>query len=222
MKPTPLLFAGVFASFAAAWLGLIVASETQIGVIQPNVNEEEGEVYPINVAGITERGRQVYIAYGCNNCHTQFVRDDEAAADIARQWGTRRTEPIDYIYTSGAVLGINRVGPDLSNVGAEQAEDSPRRYLRDTQWHYRHLYNPRSVVEDSVMPAHRFLFETRKIVGQRSDYAVNLTGADTPRYGYEVVPTEDARALVAYLLSLDKTNPLKKPDAAAAAAAPAK
>ncbi len=222
MKPTPLLFAGIFASFAAAWLGLIVASETQIGVLQPNVNEEEGDVYPINVAGITERGRQVYIAYGCNNCHTQFVRDEEAAADIARQWGTRRTEPLDYLYSDGAVLGINRVGPDLSNIGAEQAEDSPRRYLSDAQWHYRHLYNPRSVVKDSVMPAHRFLFHTRKIVGQRSDYAVNLTGADTPRYGYEVVPTEDARALVAYLLSLDRTHALKKPDAAAAAAAPAK
>ena len=218
MKPTPLLFAGIFASFAAAWLGLIVASETQIGGLQPNVNEEEGDVYPINVAGLTERGRQVYIANGCNTCHTQFVRDDYMTDDIARQWGPRRTDPLDYIYTDAAVIGINRVGPDLSNIGAEQAEDSPRRYLQDAQWHYRHLYNPRSIVEDSVMPSYRFLFETRKIVGQRSDYAVNLTGADAPRYGYEVVPTEDARALVAYLLSLDKSHPLKKPEAAAAAA----
>ena len=58
------------------------------------------------------------------------------------------------------------------------------------------------------MPCFSDLFLVRKIQGQRSDDALNLTGADAPKEGYEVVPTADAKNLVAYLLSLRHDYPL--------------
>jgi cytochrome c oxidase cbb3-type subunit 2 len=210
VKPTPLLFAGIFASFAAAWLGLIVASDNQIGNLQPQVDEENADIYPINVAGIAEQGRRVYVSNGCNYCHTQLVRDASAGADIAREWGSRRTVARDYIYEGGSTIGFMRNGPDLSNIGAPKEETSKRKYVDDAKWHYAHLYNPRSVVPASNMPAFRFLFEKRKISGQRSDDALNLTEADGIEAGYEVVPSNDAKALVAYLRSLDKSHPLSE------------
>lgn len=224
MKLSPFLITGVFASFAAAWFGLIVAAQTQIGRLQPQVDAENETVYPRNISGITEQGRQAYVSLGCNQCHTQMVRDAFHGRDIAREWGTRRTVALDYLYQSGAVLGAFRMGPDLANAGAPQEEASPRRHLANTQWLYQHLYNPRSQVESSNMPPYRFLFEKRKIVGQRSADALDLQGADAPASDYEVVPSEKAKALVAYLQSLDKSHPLNEAAGApakAAAAAPA-
>ena len=60
------------------------------------------------------------------------------------------------------------------------------------------------------MPPYRYLFETKKISGQRSVDALDLTGLDAPEPGYEVVPKPEATKLVAYLLSLDKSHPLKE------------
>jgi cytochrome c oxidase cbb3-type subunit 2 len=60
------------------------------------------------------------------------------------------------------------------------------------------------------MPPYRYLFEKRKISGARSDKALDLTGPDAPKPGYEVVPKPEAEKLVAYLMSLDKSHPLNE------------
>src|SRR5207249_10904143 len=70
-------------------------------------------------------------------------------------------------------------------------------------WHHVHLYSPRSINVDSVMPSYRFLYQTRRISDAPSAEALHLTGSDAPREGWEIVPTFDARCLVAYLMSLN-------------------
>ena len=97
-------------------------------------------------------------------------------------------------------------------------------------WHHLHLYNPRSVLAGSTsnMPSFKFLYETRRISGERSADALKLTGADDPGEDWEVVPTYDAKCLVAYLMSLDQSHELKEakltsapaPASSPAAAAP--
>ena len=56
----------------------------------------------------------------------------------------------------------------------------------------------------SSMPKYRFLFVTRPVQGQPSADAVVLPDYDAPPAGREILPTEDAKSLVAYLLSLKK------------------
>ncbi len=85
-------------------------------------------------------------------------------------------------------------------------------------WHHRHLYSPRSISIDSNMPAYRFLYEKRPIAGERSADALELTGSDAPPAGWEIVPSYDANCLVAYLMSLDQSHPLKEVKGAAPAA----
>src|SRR5207253_2579788 len=77
-------------------------------------------------------------------------------------------------------------------------------------WHHVHLYSPRSINVDSVMPAYRFLYQTRRISDAPSAEALHLTGSDAPPEGWEVVPTFDAKCLVAYLMSLNQSHPLKE------------
>jgi cbb3-type cytochrome oxidase cytochrome c subunit len=86
-------------------------------------------------------------------------------------------------------------------------------------WHHVHLYSPRSINVDSVMPSYRFLYQTRRISDAPSAEALHLTGSDTPPDGWEVVPTFDAKCLVAYLMSLNQSHPLKEVRSAAPPAA---
>jgi cytochrome c oxidase cbb3-type subunit II len=85
-------------------------------------------------------------------------------------------------------------------------------------WHHVHLYSPRSINVDSDMPSYRFLYQTRRISDAASVDALQLTGSDAPPKGWEVVPTFDAECLVAYLMSLNQSHPLKEVRSAAPAA----
>jgi cytochrome c oxidase cbb3-type subunit II len=87
-------------------------------------------------------------------------------------------------------------------------------------WHHVHLYSPRSINLDSNMPAYRFLYEKRRISGERSADALQLTGSDAPPEGWEVVPSFDAKCLVAYLMALNQSHPLKEVRSAPGAPAP--
>ena len=60
------------------------------------------------------------------------------------------------------------------------------------------------------MPAYKFLYEKRRISGERAADALKLTGAENPGEDWEVVPSYDAKCLVAYLMSLDQSHELKE------------
>ncbi len=77
-------------------------------------------------------------------------------------------------------------------------------------WHHVHLYSPRSINVDSNMPSYRFLYEKHRIRDARSADALQLTGSDALPEGWEIVPSFDAKCLVAYLMSLNQSHPLKE------------
>lgn len=222
MSRSSYLFAGIFGSFAVSCFALVLVPQLQIGNLQPQVDEEAGDIYPVNNP---RKGREVYISEGCFYCHSQQVRDTQNGLDFDRGWGTRRTVARDYIFENPPLLGSSRMGPDLANVGAkgwrnEAPEDTKKPARRDEAWHLLHLYNPNAIFSESNMPPYRYLFEKKKISGQRSKDALNVNVEE----GYEIVPKAEAKQLVAYLLSLDRSHALKesKATAAAAPAAPAK
>jgi cbb3-type cytochrome oxidase cytochrome c subunit len=119
--------------------------------------------------------------------------------DIARGWGKRRTVAEDFLYDYPVMLGSERIGPDLANVAVHQP---------DPNWHLRHLYAPQLEVQGSTMPPFRFLFEKRRIEHGPSPDALALPADLAPPPGYEIVPKLEAKALVAYLTSLQADAPL--------------
>lgn len=110
----------------------------------------------------------------------------------------------------------------VADVAALTADGKPLPYT--AAWHHRHLYNPRSVNEDSNMPAFRFLYDKRRISGVVSPEAVNFAGdqKENPESGWEIVPSYDAKCLVAYLMSRDQAHQLKEAKSPVIAAAPGK
>lgn len=217
------LFGWIIGSFALSCYALVVIPHQQLGGLQPQFTDDEGKItdqYPI-FNDATRKGREVYRAQGCVYCHSQQVRDEQNGTDLVRGWGERRTVARDYIFEGPAFLGSSRLGPDLSNVGSikwrNEELDSPIKPLkRDAKWHLLHLYAPSTIIKESNMPPYRYLFEKKKISGQRSNDALDLKGKDAPEEGYEIVPKQEAKDLVAYLLSLDRSHPLKEVKTAAA------
>jgi cbb3-type cytochrome oxidase cytochrome c subunit len=119
--------------------------------------------------------------------------------DIERGWGRRGSVAADYLQDSPVLLGSQRLGPDLANIGQRQP---------DMNWHLNHLYAPASTVTGSTMPPYRFLFEKRAMGRTPSPLALKLPAQFAPPTGYEIIPTDDAIALAAYLTSLRADAPL--------------
>lgn len=138
------------------------------------------------LTALQAKGRAIYVANGCSYCHTQQVRP--LAQD--RIFG-RPSAPGDFAYQTPELLGSERTGPDLTNIGVRQSSEV---------WQYIHLYNPRAVVPESVMPAFDWMFQVVD-KAPAGVTAIALPKAFAPPDGV-VVPSPDAQALLAYLLSL--------------------
>jgi len=199
MNRLPVILSGALLAFAAAWLGLVFYPADRLGHLGPELSKQTGEPFPPPLSALAQEGQRVYAANGCVYCHSQQVRPAWLSNDIAKGYGPRQTVARDYIRERPVFLGTMRTGPDLTNVGVRWT---------DPAWHYQHLYEPSAITPGSIMPSFRFLFLTREIGEKYSSDAVLVRGPHAPPPGYEVVPSEEARALVAYLLSLKHDYPL--------------
>lgn len=93
------------------------------------------------------RGRAVYLAEGCINCHSQFVKPgrDELL------WGP--AQPAEVLARARPPLfGNRRHGPDLANVGNR----------RSAAWLRLHFIRPRLIAPGSSMPAYPHLFQDER------------------------------------------------------------
>jgi len=193
-KNHQLLLLTILVAFLFLSILIAVVPAYQMQDNQPLPGDE-----PMTAAEI--RGLDLYISEGCVACHTQQVRNIE----MDNVWGSRPSMPSDFYYSkqrmdvwrqSPSILGSQRTGPDLSNVGQRQPGD---------QWHLMHLYNPRIVVEESVMPAYPWLFTYEEKPSEEE--VVVAVPSNFKKQSGHVVATQEVLDLVAYLKSL-KQAPL--------------
>lgn len=99
-------------------------------------------------------GRDIYRREGCVGCHSQMIRPFRAETERYGHYSVAG----ESVYEHNFLWGSKRTGPDLARVGGRYSDD----------WHRAHLYNPRDVVPESIMPAYPWLFDNQ------------LDGQDTP------------------------------------------
>lgn len=135
-----------------------------------------------------------------NNKAQAYKKIIPLGPDMDRGLGVRRSVAADYLFDSPVMLGEQRIGPDLSNVGLR---------LPDANWHLLHLYAPTAMpgAQKSVMPSFKYLFIERPVGSTPSPEALKLP-PELAKPGMEVIPTNKAKELVAYLLSLKTTTPI--------------
>ncbi len=138
-------------------------------------------------------GRQVYVSEGCAYCHSQVVRPIREDAVYGRP-----SVGGDFVFQTPELLGDHRNGPDLTDIGERQPS---------TVWQLIHLWDPRALVNESIMPRYTWLF-TVKARAAPGDVVVPVPPGFGPSTGV-VVATKRALHLVDYLESL-KQVPLTK------------
>ena len=152
------------------------------------------------------QGKAIFVAEGCIACHTQQVRNVE----MDKVWGDRPGIAADYARltrtdvwrNTASLMGSERTGPDLTNIGKRQA---------GTDWNLLHLYNPRSVVPQSIMPSYQWLFE-EKDYPFPGDVVLNVPDEFRKGIQGKIIAMPDALHLVAYLRSLKQADlPTGKP-----------
>ncbi len=89
-------------------------------------------------------GRDIYIAEGCYNCHSQMIRPIWSET---KRYSPEYSKAGEFVYDHPFQWGSRRIGPDLHREGGRQSHD----------WHVRHLENPRSLVPQSIMPTYAHL-----------------------------------------------------------------
>jgi cytochrome c oxidase cbb3-type subunit 2 len=145
-------------------------------------------------------GKAIYVENGCVGCHTQQVRN----VDMDKVWGSRpgiaadyaNNERTDFWRNTATLMGTERTGPDLTNIGNRQPS---------LEWHLLHLYQPRSVVGQSIMPAYKFLFDVKN---ELQPGEVEITVPDEFRKGVKgkIVASKKAIQLVSYLQTLKQAK----------------
>jgi cytochrome c oxidase cbb3-type subunit 2 len=185
----------IFLTLAFAWLAFVVGAKNQYGDLEPTAEslEEDGsipidaELYPKSMPGIAQQGAKDYLSLGCVTCHTQQVRSEESGFDVERGWGKRPSVPRDYILQNEVLLGHNRVGPDLANVGL-------REYSKE--WLHQHLFMPQTLVDGSICQPSPFLYD---VSDEPSEGYIESKSDDNTIF---IKPSFRANRLVAYLESL--------------------
>ena len=92
-------------------------------------------------------GRDIYIAEGCYNCHSQMIRP---IISETKRYG-EFSKPGEFVYDHPFQWGSRRIGPDLAREGGKQS----------SFWHVLHLENPRQINDKSVMPAYAWLLSNK-------------------------------------------------------------
>ncbi len=137
-----------YLSASLAGLGFFLLSFAALAVlpglaIEADLNSSKPKtMMPLSES--EEAGRLVYAKEGCAYCHTQQIR--KVPADVDRYGMSTRAWETVYDYPQ--LWGTRRIGPDLARESRVRSDD----------WQLTHLYNPRLIVRDSIMPPYPWLF----------------------------------------------------------------
>lgn len=126
---------------AAVFVALIFLTIIFVTAILPATTFQPVPTAAAHLYTVSEaRGREIYKREGCVYCHTQFVRYQDREMGEMVQAG-------DYVHETPHLLGTERTGPDLSNIGGKYPD----------AWHWAHHTQPRSVKPGSLMPTFSYL-----------------------------------------------------------------
>jgi cytochrome c oxidase cbb3-type subunit II len=148
-------------------------------------------------------GRDIYIREGCHVCHTQMIRPLRAEVERYGHYSVAG----ESVYEHPFLWGSKRTGPDLARVGKRYSDE----------WQKAHLFNPRNLVPESIMPAFPWLYD-QKLDGKHTadkmralrSVGVPYSDEDIAGAGAAVKDITEMDALVAYLQQLGTLLTVKR------------
>ena len=144
------------------------------------------------------QGRDLYVKEGCYTCHSQMIRPFRSETERYGDY----SKAGEFVYDHPFQWGSKRTGPDLHREGGRNSDG----------WHFRHLKDPSSTSEGTIMPAYGwFLTNEIDTASTPSKIRVMQTlGVPYPE-GYDLIANKDlikqANKIVASLKTEDIVVP---------------
>jgi len=114
-------------------------------------------------------GRDIYIAEGCNNCHSQMIRPFRSETERYGEY----SKAGEFVYDHPFLWGSKRTGPDLHRIGGKYPDS----------WHLRHMWDPTSTSPGSIMPAYNWLIEEKMDLASLPSRIAALRSVGVPYAG---------------------------------------
>ena len=170
LEKNPFFFAvGVFVVIAYA--GLVE--------ILPSFAEAARPVKGLKPYSVLElAGKEVYKKDNCIACHSQLIRPFKSETDRYGQYSLSG----EYAYDRPFLWGSKRTGPDLHRIGNYRTSD----------WHANHMWNPKDLVPDSIMPAYKHQFTNAADLETAYAEAVTVKEVFNVPYGDDIKPGKEA------------------------------
>ena len=165
-------------------------------------------------------GRDIYVANGCYNCHSQQIRP--------LRWETDRygeySKIGEFVYDHPFQWGSRRTGPDLARAGWVGSST-----YKTAIWHFNHFTKPKEINPQTIMPAYPWFAKNsvdltdipkkiramqtlgvpyasgydQKAVADYKEQAQNIV-AELKASGVEITADKEIIAMIAYLHKLGR------------------
>jgi len=143
-------------------------------------------------------GRDIYIAQGCQNCHSQMIRP---IVHEAQRYGAI-SQAGEFIFDRPAQWGDRRIGPDLAREGGGK---------QSSLWHWKHFENASVMTPETVMPVYKHLLSQKlpfEDIGKRvqaeqivgAPYDLNVQEGETIDSKFAVVARKQAEMIAADII----------------------
>lgn len=165
-------------------------------------------------------GRDIYVANGCYNCHSQMVRPLRYETDRYGEY----SKIGEFVYDHPFQWGSRRTGPDLARAGYVGSST-----YKTAIWHYNHFLKPKEMNPESIMPAYPWLIakdvnldqipakiRTMQLLGVPYDEGYEKEAVkeyleqaqkivdELKQSGVDVEPIKEVIAMIAYLHKLGR------------------
>jgi cytochrome c oxidase cbb3-type subunit I/II len=144
-------------------------------------------------------GREIYIAQGCQQCHSQMVRP---LVYESQRYGAI-SQAGEAIFDRPSLWGEHRIGPDLAREGGGR---------QSSYWHWRHFENAPAMTKESVMPIYKHLLAEKlpfAEIGKRirdvaklgTPYDLRVEEGETIESKFEAIAHKQAEMIAAEIIS---------------------
>ena len=181
---------GILTFLAVIWGGLVQIVPL---FFDNELRPEDSYVQPYDPLRLA--GFNIYVREGCYGCHSQMIRPFRWETE---RYGHYSVAP-ESMYDRPFQWGSKRTGPDLARVGGRYGDD----------WHREHLLDPRSVVQESNMPAYPWLDKrpanvklTENSIRAKMKLGEPYTQADIDSVAEALKDKTEMDAMIAYLQGL--------------------
>ncbi len=190
MKSGFRVFLAAFIALGLSWCGFVLAPAVQLGTQKQGAVLNSTAVYPIQRTGDAALGLQVYLANGCDACHSEQVRQEGVVCDVVLASPGKNAFAVSNLVSKLKLTGLTKEDADAVADQITAAGGKTETHIVATGVDIPHWGLRRSVAED-------YLYDAPVQLGSlRAGPDLSNIGARDPDLNWQLIHLYSPKAFV--------------------------